>query len=409
MADVKDLRFIILHPGARRHYAVPALLARAGMLARLYTDICADVGFIRHLLPLWPERMRPKPIARLLGRRLPREVSPSLVRQVPVRALAERLMQGSVARRYVNGWLDPTHGMLSMVRKDSFAGANALYTMLINSDLDLIREARTRGIRVVHDVMIGLDVGTLLLEEQTRFPGLERVLRVDLVREGSKKDALKCQAADLILVPSDFAHRAVLALGADPSRIETVPYGLDGYWLDRVGDPIRGRVLFVGTVGLRKGNHYLAEATRILQQRRVPCEVRVVGPHGREVITHPAFRGPSYVGQVPRARVVDEFLRADVFVLPTLCEGMARVHLEAMACGVPVVTTPNCGSVVRDGIDGFIVPIRDAEALAEKIELIVTDRELRTRLGHNARERAREFTWDRYGQRLFAAFERLQH
>ena len=107
--------------------------------------------------------------------------------------------------------------------------------------------------------------------------------------------------------------------------------------------------------------------------------------------------------------MIDEFLRADVFVLPTLCEGFALAHLEAMACGVPVVTTPNCGSVVRDGVDGFIVPIRDAEALAEKIELLVTDRELRTRLGHNARERAREFTWDRYGQRLFAAFERLRH
>ena len=147
MADVKDLRFIVLQPGARMHYAVPALLARAGMLARLYTDICADVGFIRHLLPLWPDGMRPKPIARLLGRRLPREVSPDLVRQVPVRALAERLLQGSAARRYVNGWLDPTHGMLNLVRKDGFAGANALYTLLINSDLDLVREARSRGIQ----------------------------------------------------------------------------------------------------------------------------------------------------------------------------------------------------------------------------------------------------------------------
>ena len=67
------LRFIVLQPGARMHYAVPALLARAGMLERFYTDICADVGWLRHLGPLWPERMRPRPVARLLGRRLPRE------------------------------------------------------------------------------------------------------------------------------------------------------------------------------------------------------------------------------------------------------------------------------------------------------------------------------------------------
>jgi hypothetical protein len=64
------LRFIVLQPGARMNYAVPALLARAGMLERFYTDICADVGLLRHLGPLWPERIRPRPVARLLGRRL---------------------------------------------------------------------------------------------------------------------------------------------------------------------------------------------------------------------------------------------------------------------------------------------------------------------------------------------------
>ena len=408
MTDVQDLRFIVLQPGARMHYAVPALLARAGMLARLYTDICADVGPIQHLHHLWPDRMRPKSVARLLGRRLPREISPRLVRQVPVRALADRLLPDSAARRHLNGWLDPTRNMMKLARQDEFAGANALYTLLINSDLDLVREARARGISVVHEVMIGPDVGPLLLEEQSRFPDLETPLAADIIQEGSRKDAQKYRAADLIVVPSEFVRRAVLALGADPGRVEIVPYGLDRAWFDQVSDPIPGRTLSVGTVGLRKGNHYLAEAARILRHRRAPCEVRVVGPYSRDMISHPTFRGPHYVGQIPRASVLDEFVQADVFVLPTLCDSFALVHLEAMACGIPVVTTPNCGSVVRDGIDGFIVPIRDAAALAEKIELLVTDRQLRARLGHNARERAKAFTWDRYGERLFAAFGRLQ-
>jgi glycosyltransferase involved in cell wall biosynthesis len=110
---------------------------------------------------------------------------------------------------------------------------------------------------------------------------------------------------------------------------------------------------------------------------------------------------------VPRSRVIDEFRRADVFVLPTLCDSFALVHLEAMACGVPVITTPNCGSVVRDGVDGFVVPIRDAEAIADTIELLLADRALRERMGQNARARAREFTWERYGERLLGALNRL--
>jgi glycosyltransferase involved in cell wall biosynthesis len=98
---------------------------------------------------------------------------------------------------------------------------------------------------------------------------------------------------------------------------------------------------------------------------------------------------------------------ADVFVLPTLCEGMALVHLEAMAAGVPVITTPNCGSVVRDGIDGFIVPVRDPDALADRIEQIVSDRALRQRMSEAARERAREYSLSRYAERLLGALSAL--
>jgi glycosyltransferase involved in cell wall biosynthesis len=160
--------------------------------------------------------------------------------------------------------------------------------------------------------------------------------------------------------------------------------------------------LFVGTVGLRKGNHYLAEASRLLRARGVPCEVRVVGPFDPKVVARPEFAGPTYVGQVPREVVRAEFARADVFTMPSLAESFAIAHLEAFACGLPVVTTPNCGSQVRDGESGFIVPIRDARALADRLETLVTDRELRSRMSRNAVQRATELTWDRFGAQLLA-------
>jgi glycosyltransferase involved in cell wall biosynthesis len=192
-------------------------------------------------------------------------------------------------------------------------------------------------------------------------------------------------------------------MGADPGKIDIVEYGLSEEWLSTIPEPVPGRVLFVGSVGLRKGNHYLAQAKRILDRRRVKTEVRVVGPANFAIARQPEFQGPTYCGQVPRSGVVDEFRRADVFVLPTLSDSFALVHLEALACGVPVITTPNCGSLVRDGVDGFIVSIRDAEAIADKIEMIVQDRELRERMSWNAKRRARDFTWARYGERLLHA------
>lgn len=297
-----------------------------------------------------------------------------------------------------------------MVRADGFTGIDALYTLFINSDLALVREADAAGLHIVHDVMIGPDVGSWLYEERRRYPGIENGPDFDAVQHGRERDAEKYRLADLILVPSAFTAKAVIECGADPTRVVRVPFGLDESRLRQgVGRPVEGRVLFVGTIGLRKGNHYLAEATRILQRRRVRCEVRVVGPYDAKIVSHPEFRGPSYVGQVPRVRIGDEFQRADVFVFPTICDSFGLAQLEAMACGVPVITTPNCGSVVRDGVDGFIVPSRNAEALAEKIELLVTDRPLRERMGRNARERANEFTWNRYGERLIGALSRLSH
>jgi glycosyltransferase involved in cell wall biosynthesis len=402
------LRFVVLQPGARMSYAVPALLARAGMLERFYTDVCADIGLLRRLGPLWPERMRPRPVARLLGRRLPPEVPVAMVRQAAFASFAQlALRQLPLGRRDRNGWTEPGHRMIEAVQSDGFAGANALYTVLINSDLDLVRAARARGIQTVHEVMIGPDVGRWVQEEQALFPGIEESVPPEQVRAGNERDAQKYALSDLILVPSAFVRRAVVELGADPARIATVPYGIPEGWLDGASEPAPGRVLFVGSVGLRKGSHYLAAAARILRRRRVPCQVRLVGPCASAALRHPAFAGPTYVGQVPRSRVVEEFRRADVFVLPTLCDSFALVHLEAMACGVPVITTPNCGSVVRDGVDGFIVPIRDAEAIADKVELLLADRALRERMGQNARARAGEFTWARYGERLLGALNRL--
>jgi glycosyltransferase involved in cell wall biosynthesis len=225
-----------------------------------------------------------------------------------------------------------------------------------------------------------------------------------VVEAGIERDRQKWALSDRVLVPSEYCRASSITLGCDPAKISVVPYGVPEHWFDLQPEPEPGRILFVGQVGLRKGNHHLAEACRLLEETGLPFECRVAGPAQVDV-SHPLFVGPTYLGQVPRSHVQEEFRRADVFVLPTLAEGMALVHLEAMACGVPVITTPHCGSVVRDGVDGFIVPIRDAGSLAERLRLLLEDRVLRRQMGAAAGERAREFTWDRYGERLLEALD----
>jgi glycosyltransferase involved in cell wall biosynthesis len=404
MHDPASLRFAVFQPGARLHYALPAVLQRAGMLQRLYTDF-ANVGPLRHLEKLLPRTLQPASVRRMLGRKVPADIPRSKVREVRTAVVREHAV-----KLFSNGGADiAAASMLAIARKERFGGANAIYTVLVNEDIETCREAKEGGRSIVHEAMLGPDVGLWLDEERKRFPGrLHGEFSIDRVHAGRDRDRMKYQLADLIIAPSDFVKKAVVELGAEASRVAVVPYGIDESWLESDPRPVHGRVLFVGSVGLRKGSHYLAEAARLLARRSVSCDVRVVGPVDHRILRDPLFFGPNYVGQVPRTKVRDEFLTADVFVLPTLCEGSALVHLEAMACGVPVITTPNCGSVVRDGVDGIIVPVRSATAIADAIERIVTDRNLRETKSRNARARAAEFTLERYGDRLVTALSKLQ-
>ena len=373
------------------HYAVPALLARANALASFYTDLHASHRPFQFLKSLIPERQKPKALKRLLGRNLPADLPRHLVHDQPLASLS--WARGARSEAVV----------LERACREGFAGANALYTNFINNDLETVRQARDRGLHVVHELITPPNIGRIALEERKRFPEIEngREIRV-VVEDGIQLDLEKWNQSDQVLVPSQFCFDAAIDLGCKPAKICIVPYGISESWLYLKPSPQPARILCVGRPSLLKGTHVLAEACRILKARGIAFECRVAGPPQVDV-THPLFEGPTYLGQVPRSQVQEEFRCADLFVLPTLADSFGLVHLEAMACGVPVITTPNCGSVVRDGVDGFIVPIRDASALADRIQQLIQDRLLRHQMSVAASQRALEFTWARYGERLLSA------
>ena len=97
---------------------------------------------------------------------------------------------------------------------------------------------------------------------------------------------------------------------------------------------------------------------------------------------------------------IDYHSKALVFVFPSLSEGFPKVVVEAMASGLPVITTPPVAERVRDGVDGFVIPIRDVKALKEKILYFYNNPDKAIEMGKNARQRAEEFTWERYMENL---------
>lgn len=391
------MKVSVVQPGARLHYAVPAILARAGVLTRLYTDLHADHWWLRAADHLLPTVARTKAVHRLFGRRLPEGLPSRLVADRPLETLARTLACQTNAAAAIS------RGLLADLERSPLGPNDTIYTVLVNEDIETMARLKDRGVRIVHECIIGPDVGLHMLDENRRFPGLETAPNADAVVNGRARDRKKYEAADIVLVPSEFTRQAVAELAPESTAVISVPYGLDLSGFELSATPEPGRVLAVGSVGLRKGHPDLAAAARLLKKQGSSAYVRVVGPLQESFTRHPLLAGPEYVGQIPRAQVPKEFARADVLAFPTICDSFGLVMLEAMAMGVPVVCSSNCGDVVRDGVDGFVVPIRDPEALAKAIDRIVSDRSLREAMSANARERVLDFSLDAYGARLLAA------
>ena len=141
-------------------------------------------------------------------------------------------------------------------------------------------------------------------------------------------------------------------------------------------------------------------AAEILRARGLRYDFRVAGTVSPTVRNKRECRALTFLGQVARNKIADEFAKADLFVLPSLAEGSATVTYEALALGIPVITTRAAGSPVRDGVDGAIVPERAPEALADAIERIAEDRKLRESMSRSARCYGNRYNWHRYASEI---------
>jgi glycosyltransferase involved in cell wall biosynthesis len=285
-----------------------------------------------------------------------------------------------------------------------FGTATHMYSMLGECG-PLFAEGKRRGLVTVSEIYVPLSTERILTEERKKFPGWEfNVPDYAAVCRGFEVEHRLSMDADLAICPSEWVRDDLVQnFGLPGERAAVVPYGVNPELFSVPNEPVNGRILFAGTADLRKGIHYFAAAAEKLLVRRVRGEFRVAGNVERSVANQEQCRHLKFLGRVPRVKMKGEFAVADVFVLPSLAEGSAETTYEALACGVPVVTTLEAGSIVRDGIDGRIVPSRDPEALANAIAEIVDDRQKRERMSRAARDRAHDYTWEGYGERLLAA------
>jgi glycosyltransferase involved in cell wall biosynthesis len=250
----------------------------------------------------------------------------------------------------------------------------------------------------------------LLREEYERwgisFPleGAPRLLR--RIDWGYRDEVIAPQEfalADRVVVQSDFSVRSFREEGFPADRLVVLPRAVElGAYSPgqrRAKGPFR--VLFVGMVCLRKGFLDLARAWVDLA---LPgAELLVVGQIHEEIVPLlKPYRNDSsirFIGHV-REGVHRYYAQSSVFVLPSIVEGSAKTTYEAMAAGLPVITTPNAGSVVRDGIDGYIVPIRNPESIRDRLLRLYESRDERKEMGDSGRGHVASYSWENFEMRL---------
>jgi len=276
---------------------------------------------------------------------------------------------------------------------------------------------RKLGIKTIVSVVHG-DV-----YDEQRLLEREKVTSPDFMRIYLGNDALdRCHLAwlherrlrdlvlaDRVLVPSYHVANGLVRRGLPIDRIRMIPYAADcRRFRPKVGKRHESgcTFLFAGGISHRKGIKYLLEAWQRIH--RPGWQLQLLGPM-------PADLGPlkpyldiiKPLGRVSHADMPARMASADVFVFPSLFEGSAVVTYEALACGLPSIVTPSAGSVVRDNIEGFIVPVSSVDPLAQRMEQLGSDAELRAQMASAARARGLAYDWPRYHEALIRAVDGL--
>ena len=250
-------------------------------------------------------------------------------------------------------------------------------------------------------------VQTRLLEEEHARFGLRPPAEL---RKLADRCIAEYEAADYVHVPSEFVRRSFLEVGFPPHKLVEGPYGVDVARFKPSPLPEQFTALFVGNIGLQKGVPDLLEAWARAGMRAVGRLVLlgwVEDESARLVESYRsrcAFETPGFASDVGAA-----YAGASVAVLPSIQDGYPLVVLEAMASGRPVIVSENTGTkdAVREGVDGFVVPIRSPDAIAEKLAWCRDHPAELAEMGRAARARACEFPWERSGSELVAAYERV--
>lgn len=199
--------------------------------------------------------------------------------------------------------------------------------------------------------------------------------------------------------------------GVRKDLIKVIPPGVDINKFRGTKEKEDKSLLFVGPLIKRKGLEYLIKSFKEIENRDI--KLILIG-EGRErknlefLVRRLGLKNVEFKGYLEEEKLIEHYNMADMFVFPSLKEGFGQVLLEAMACGLPIISTNTSAIPEVVGDAGILVEPRDSQALANAINLLIEDKELRNKLGGKGKKRVGEnFTWKKVTERTLDAYREI--
>jgi glycosyltransferase involved in cell wall biosynthesis len=397
---------IVAQLGARMHYAVPVMFQQAGLLKHFYTDLWFD-----HLPSLAQAGIKSIPhkgLQRFISRRHPSLPNEKVSAYTPAglryaQQLRSARSREEETRLFLNMGKKFADWVLQQLTNDSISNPDIFY--LFNSAaLEILTQTnRQDSFGILEQTLVPRFTERTILQNEYQRRELNYP-QDSLTEEYEQREFDEWQHSDVVICGSKFVADAVNQLSEGKATTKVIPYG---YTPPSPADVVEKKasgthalqILFVGHGGIRKGLPYLLEAIGGLSDVHLTIVGHTDLPESLQE-SYSKFDHITWENRVPRHKMMEYYHQSDVFVLPSLCEGSATVIYEAMSYALPIICTPNSGSVITDGQEGFLVPIQSAEAIREKIIQLRDDTQLRNQLSSAAQKTSQQYTVEQYQKRL---------
>lgn len=399
---------VILSAGNISHYHHTALaLQEAGRLSDYFCVFNGknDLGFAQQFLPSdLRKRLAGKSLGGLDAKRIRTFASPYFLTQSMRRI-------GLIGQARADALFGRLYDRATLYKADDAD----IFHFVNGMGLRTAQRAKERGRVVLCDVRAEhVDRQEEILMVEYDHLGLPYRSRRALYRD---RLTAEYELADFLLVPSSYVAETFIRSGFSSDKVLILPYGVDSSRITswdmskehaKTNHPFR--ILFVGQVLPLKGVHYLIQALTGLDIPHV--ELVIIGRGDNEYLRLLNRLIPSkvtiqWLGHIPHMEIWQYYLESDVLVLPSLSDSFGLVVSEAMTAGLPVIVSENTGArdIIQDGVEGFIVPVQDAKGLQEKLAYMYEHPPERREMGHAAMGRVKDFTWERYRERLLDIYE----